>query len=76
MPTFVKAHPELAAAVRKAGGQIVRNGSKPWAEFYGPDAAERAKQVTEVYQQLYGHKCDGMRPWRPDQKFDYTIRLD
>lgn len=76
MPTIVNAHPWLSEAVKNAGGQVVRIGTKPWAHFHGQDAAERAKAVEEVYVQVHGYKCNGIRPWREDQKFDYAIRLD
>lgn len=76
MPTFVKAHPWLAEAVKEAGGQVVRIGSKPWAHFNGPDAKEKAENVEEVYKTIHGYKCNGLRPWREDQNFDYAIRLD
>lgn len=76
MPTFVNAHPWLAKAVSLAGGQIVRVGSKPWAHFHGEDAAERAKPVEAVYEQVHGFKRKGLKPWREDQQFDYAIRLD
>jgi ABC-type nitrate/sulfonate/bicarbonate transport system substrate-binding protein len=76
MPTWVNAHPWLAEAVKKAGGRIVRIGSKPWAHFNGDDANERAKAVELVYEQVHGFKCIGVKPWREDQQFDYAIRLD
>jgi len=76
MPTFVNAHPWLVEAVKKAGGQVVRVGSKPWAHFDGENAKERARAVEVVYEQIHGYKCSGMKPWREDQDFDYAIRLD
>lgn len=76
MPTFVNAHPWLKEAVLKAGGQVVRIGSKPWAHFHGDDAKERAKAVEAVYQQVHGRQCHGVGPWRKDQQFNYAIRLD
>ncbi|ULL17504.1 hypothetical protein DVH26_25460 [Paenibacillus sp. H1-7] len=76
MPTWVNAHPLIAEAVKKAGGQVVRISSKPWAHFNGPDAAERAKPAEKVYEQVHGCLYRGIRPWRDDQKFDYAIRLD
>lgn len=76
MPTFVNAHPWIAKAVKQAGGQLIRVGSKPWAHFHGEDAEERAKPVKTVYEQVHGYKCTGMKPWREGQTFDYAIRLD
>lgn len=76
MPTFINAHPWIANAVSTAGGEIIRCGSKPWAHFRGSDAAERARTVEEVYEQIHGYKCSGMRPWREGQDWDYAIRLD
>lgn len=76
MPTFVNVHPWLVKAVREAGGQVVRIGSKPWAHFHGADAAERAKAVEVVYEQVHGYKRTGVKPWRDGQDFDYAIRLD
>jgi hypothetical protein len=76
MPTVVNAHPWLAEAVKKAGGQVVRIGTKPWAHFYGSDGVERAKAVESVFELVHGYKCRGTKPWREDQKFDYAIRLD
>ncbi|KIL37949.1 hypothetical protein SD70_29610 [Gordoniibacillus kamchatkensis] len=76
MPTWVNAHPWLAEAVKQAGGQVVRIGSKPWAHFNGPDAVERAKAVEDVYEKVHGWRRSGVRPWREDQDFDYAIRLD
>ena len=76
MPTYVNAHPWIAKAVQDAGGTMVRAGSKPWAEFNGPDAAVRAKAVETIFEQVHGYACTGLRPWREDQRFDYTIRLD
>lgn len=76
MPTFKQAHPWLAKAVQEAGGQVVRIGTKPWAHFKGEDAEERAQPVLKIYEQVHGFKGSGTRPWRPDQTFDFAIRLD
>jgi hypothetical protein len=76
LPTFVHAHPWLVEAVKKAGGQLIRVGSKPWAHFHGSDASERAQGDEAVYEQVHGYQVIGVRPWRDDQEFDYAIRLD
>lgn len=75
MTGLVIAHPWLTEAVKQAGGQLVRVGSKPWAHFSGTDALERAKAVDVVYEQVHGYPCT-MYPPRRDDKFDYAIRLD